>query len=203
MRPLSLLSSLAISALVSSLPALAHDHAVVRGRLVFADHEKPVVRVLDLDTGEVMHSFDLPKANPGFATAQGGRFVVIKTGDDAGTIRFLDTGLTIESHGDYNDIQKGPVKLLDLAIAKKGDVAELWVRRGLCKHELGDEAGASSDFQGAIGVDPKFAAAHYYLGVSLAAQKKKAEAKASLKKASELGKGTPIGKQADDKLKAL
>jgi Flp pilus assembly protein TadD len=45
------------------------------------------------------------------------------------------------------------VKLLDQAIAKKGDAAELWVRRGLCKHELGDEPGATADFQGAIGVD--------------------------------------------------
>lgn len=116
MRP-HLLSSLAISAVLSSLPALAHDHAVLRGRLVFADHEKPVVRVLDLDTGEVTHSFDVPKANPGFATAQGGRFVVIKTGDDAGTIRFLDTGLTIESHGDHNDIEKGPVRLTDLVLS--------------------------------------------------------------------------------------
>ena len=77
MRPLSLLSSLALSAAFASLPAFAHDHAVLRGRLVFADHEKPVVRVLDLDSGEVTHSFDVPKANPGFATAQGGRFVVI------------------------------------------------------------------------------------------------------------------------------
>jgi hypothetical protein len=40
MRPLSLLSSLAISAVLSSLPAFAHDHAVLRGRLVFADHEE-------------------------------------------------------------------------------------------------------------------------------------------------------------------
>ncbi|MDU0339922.1 hypothetical protein [Bosea rubneri] len=111
-----LLSSLALSVGLASLPALAHDHAVLRGRLVFADHEKPVVRVLDLDTGEVTHSFDVPKANPGFAGIEGGRFVAIKTGDDAGTIRFLDTGLTIESHGDHNDIEKGPVKLTDLVL---------------------------------------------------------------------------------------
>ena len=66
------------------------------------------------------------------------------------------------------------LSLLDQAIAKKGDVAEMWVRRGVCKHELGDEPGATKDYEGAIAVDPKFAAAHYYLGVSLAAQKKKA-----------------------------
>ena len=33
MRSLSLLSTLALSAVLSSLPALAHDHAVLRGRL--------------------------------------------------------------------------------------------------------------------------------------------------------------------------
>ena len=104
------------SALALAMPACAHDHTVLRGRLVFADHEKPVVRVLDLDSGEVTHSFDLPKANPGFAGVEGGRFVVIKTGDDAGTIRLLDTGLTYESHGDHVDVDKGPVKLLDLRV---------------------------------------------------------------------------------------
>jgi hypothetical protein len=96
--------------------AVAHDHTVLRGRLVFADHEKPVVRVLDLDTGEVTHSFDMPKPNPGFASTEGGRFVVVKTGDEAGTLRFLDTGLRYESHGDHVDIDKGEVKLLDFSV---------------------------------------------------------------------------------------
>lgn len=99
--------------------AQAHDHNVQRGRLVFADHEKPVVRVLDLDSGEVTHSFDVPKANPGFSAAEGGRFVVIKTGDEAGTLRVLDTGLRYESHGDHVDIDKGEVRLLDVAV--RGD----------------------------------------------------------------------------------
>jgi hypothetical protein len=107
---------LALVCLATSGPADAHDHTVLRGRLVFADHEKPVVRVLDLDTGEVTHSFDLPKANPGFAGVEGGRYVAIKTGDEAGTIRFLDTGLIVESHGDHVDIDKSEVKLLDFAV---------------------------------------------------------------------------------------
>ncbi|WP_332694974.1 hypothetical protein [Bosea sp. (in: a-proteobacteria)] len=96
--------------------AQAHDHAVSRGRLVFADHEKPVVRVLDLDSGEVTHSFEMPKANPGFAGVTGGRYVVIKTGDEAGTLRILDTGLRYESHGDHVDIDKEEVRLLDFAV---------------------------------------------------------------------------------------
>lgn len=114
------LAAAAVCALAAgSLGARAHDHTVLRGRLVFADHEKPVVRVLDLDSGEVTHSFEMPKANPGFSAAEGGRFVVIKTGDEAGTLRFLDTGLRYESHGDHVDIDKGEVRLLDFAV--RGD----------------------------------------------------------------------------------
>lgn len=93
--------------------ALAHDHAPLRGRLVFADHEKPVIRILDLDSGEVTHSFDVPKPNPGFAGVSGGRYVVVKTGDEAGTLRILDTGLIAESHGDHVDLDKAEPELLD------------------------------------------------------------------------------------------
>ncbi|MEN5081244.1 hypothetical protein ABE438_02070 [Bosea sp. TWI1241] len=109
-------TALLLSAAIGAYSAAAHDHAVSRGRLVFADHQKPVVRVLDLDSGEVTHSFDVPKANPGFAAIEGGRFVAIKTGDDAGTVRVLDAGLTYESHGDHMDVEKGPVRLTDLAL---------------------------------------------------------------------------------------
>jgi hypothetical protein len=103
-------------ALGLSLPAAAHDHSVLRGRLVFADHEKPVVRVLDLDSGEVTHEFPLARPNPGFATLEGGRFIVVKTGDEAGTLRVLDSGLRYEPHGDHVDVDKGDVRLLDFAL---------------------------------------------------------------------------------------
>lgn len=92
------------------------------------------------------------------------------------------------------------VKLLDKAISKKADSAELFVRRGTCKHELKDEVGASDDFKGALKVDPNFQAAHYYLGVSMLLQKKPNDAKAALKKAYELGKDTPVGKLAKERM---
>lgn len=115
-----------------TVPALAHDHAVSRGRLVFADHDKPVVRVLDLDTGEVTHEFPVPKPNPGFSTLEGGRFVAIRTGDDAQTVRFLDNGLRYEAHGDHVDVDKEAVRMLDFSltgerlghiVSKSGQVA--------------------------------------------------------------------------------
>ncbi|MBM6593376.1 hypothetical protein [Microvirga pudoricolor] len=95
----------------------AHDHAVSRGRLVYADHQAPRIHVLDLDSGETTHSFDVPDANPSLSTTENGRYIVIKTGDAAGTVRFLDTGLTFESHGDHVDVHKGEVRMLDFALS--------------------------------------------------------------------------------------
>lgn len=105
----------AAASLTSGL-AWSHDHAVLRGRLVFTDHEKAVVRILDLDSGEVTHTFDLPKPNVGFAAVEDGRHIVIKTGDDQGTIRILDSGIVKESHGDHDDVEKVTPRLLDLTV---------------------------------------------------------------------------------------
>jgi len=92
------------------------------------------------------------------------------------------------------------VRLLDRAITLKPGIAELLVRRGVCKHELKKEKEAAEDFAAALKADPKFQAAHYYLGMSLLAQSKKTEGRKELKKAVDLGKETPIGKQAQQKL---
>lgn len=108
--------ALAIGSLLALSTAQAHDHAILRGRLVFADHDKPVLRILDLDSGETTHSFPVPLPNAGLATAGDGRHVVVKTGDEAGTIRFLDSGLVRESHGDHDDVEKLTPKLLDLVV---------------------------------------------------------------------------------------
>ncbi|KQU51792.1 hypothetical protein ASG72_09805 [Bosea sp. Leaf344] len=111
--PAALRLGLLAPAILSSGLAFAHDHALSRGRLVFGDHAKPQIQVLDLDSGEVTHRFDIPKPNPGLVTLAGGRFVAVKAG---GEVRFLDTGLSFESHGDHTDIEKGQVALLPLVL---------------------------------------------------------------------------------------
>lgn len=111
--PLGILLRLAAGIALSSSAAHAHDHDVLRGRLVVADHEKPLVKVLDLDTAEVTHSFEATKADATLIATEGGRFIVIRTGDKAGTIKFLDNELFYETHEDHLDIEKGEVKLLD------------------------------------------------------------------------------------------
>jgi hypothetical protein len=102
---------------VSSAQALAHDHAVLRGRLVFAYADRAGIGVLDLDSGEVTHRFDVPNPNPRLVLGREGRYVYVLTGDPQGTVRILDTGLTFDSHGDHVDVEKGTVKLLDFTVS--------------------------------------------------------------------------------------
>jgi Flp pilus assembly protein TadD len=95
------------------------------------------------------------------------------------------------------------VRALDRAIKIKATDPEWLVRRGTCKHQLEDEAGAQADYGQAIGVDPKFAAAHYYLGLSFLTQKNRLKATVELEKAEKLGADGPIGKSAREKLAEL
>ncbi len=95
------------------------------------------------------------------------------------------------------------VQAFDRAIKLKGTEAEWFVRRGTCKHELKNETAAREDYQQATKVDPKFAPAYYYLGLSFLADKQRQNATIALKKAVELAGDKPIGKAAKDKLDAL
>ncbi len=93
------------------------------------------------------------------------------------------------------------VTAFDRAIKLKATEPEWYVRRGTCRHEVKDEPGAQDDFRAAIKVDPKFAAGHYYLGLSLLGEHKRAGAIASLEKAAALG--GDIGKAAKERVDAL
>jgi Flp pilus assembly protein TadD len=95
------------------------------------------------------------------------------------------------------------VKAFDRAIKLKPTDPEFFVRRGTCKHELKDEDGAKADYDAAVKVDPQFAAAHYYQGLSFLAAKQRAAAQSALEKAAKLGGDTAIGKQAKEKLESL
>jgi tetratricopeptide (TPR) repeat protein len=115
-------------------------------------------------------------------------------GDDAPTL--VTVGRLLGFARAYGDC----VKALNKAIAIKSDDPEWFVRRGTCRHELKDEPGARADYEAAIKVNPKFAPAHFYLGLSLLGDQNIAGARASLTKAAELGQGTNIEKLARKKL---
>lgn len=95
------------------------------------------------------------------------------------------------------------VKALDRAIKLKPAEPEWLVRRGTCKHELKDELGARADYEGAIKAKEDFAAAHYYLGLSLHGDKKLQTATQELEKAVKYGGDSAIGKAAKEKLDSI
>jgi Flp pilus assembly protein TadD len=88
------------------------------------------------------------------------------------------------------------VAALDKAIKLK-DSADLHTRRGVCRHDFGDDAGAQADYDAALKLDANFAPAYYYLGRHLEKKDKK-KALEALEKAQKLDPLGPIGKQAKE-----
>lgn len=120
--------------------------------------------------------------------------------DDVATLATL--GLLLGQSKAFGDC----VKAYDRALKAKGEPKsepERFVRRGRCKHELGDKPGAKADYEAAVKADGEFAPAHYYLGLSLLDEKKRQSAIAAFEKAAKVGAGTPIGKLAKEKVDAL
>lgn len=93
------------------------------------------------------------------------------------------------------------IAALDRAIERSAS-AELHTRRGVCRNERGDAAGAKADYERALSLDESFAPAHYYLGMHLRPKDKKT-ALTHLKKAIDLDKDGPVGKAARDAVAEL
>ena len=81
---------------------------------------------------------------------------------------------------------------LDTALKAKAN-PDLYVRRGICREGMKDDARALLDYQAALAADEKSAAGHYRLGLHYLTAGKKQEAKAHLTKAAELGAHTRVG----------
>lgn len=80
----------------------------------------------------------------------------------------------------------------------------LWLNRGICRHELKqDEDQVADDYRKAIELDKTFQPAWYYLGKSYAEQRKRAKAVDAYEKCVKLGPDTPIGKKAAERKDAL
>lgn len=109
--PLTLLGLAVLTLSVFSGPGDAHDNSL--GRLIFTDREQPMLGVLDLDSGQVTHRFELPAAGARLEAGDDGRYVFVVLKD---TVRVLDTGISFESHGDHRDVFKGAVRMLELSL---------------------------------------------------------------------------------------
>lgn len=110
---------------------------------------------------------------------------------------FVNVGFMFEYGKAFADC----VTAFDRAIKLKGDEPDWFLRRGRCKHELGNDDAALEDYQASIKVKPDFAAGYLYMGLIQRSQQKLQSAEFSFQKAVEYGKDTPIGKLAAKKLR--
>lgn len=118
-------------------------------------------------------------------------------GDDAPMLASI--GMLLGYSKAYADC----VSAYDRALKQKPAQAEWLTRRGTCRHGLKDEQGAISDFEAATRADPSYAAAHFYLGEALLAEKKRSRAYDEFTLAVKLGADTPIAKAASERLTKL
>lgn len=94
------------------------------------------------------------------------------------------------------------IKALTRALERQAS-AELYVARGLCQHGKKNDAAAFEDFQRGVQQDAGYAPAHYYSGMHLKLQGKKAEARAALTRAAEIAGDEGVGKAAKRALETL
>jgi Flp pilus assembly protein TadD len=107
-------------------------------------------------------------------------------------------GADLAKAGAYDDA----IKAMDRAIQIKPG-ADLYTYRALFKRSQKNNDGARADLEAALKENPKFAAAHFYLGEIFEAMKKPADARKAYEKAAELEPETPRGKKARERADAL
>ncbi|HET9953440.1 MAG TPA: tetratricopeptide repeat protein [Polyangiaceae bacterium] len=79
-----------------------------------------------------------------------------------------------------------------------------FVRRGACRHDASDESGARADFEAALKLEPRFAPAHYYLGMHFVTKQDKKAATQHLTQAIQIdGEQGSVGKRAKKALQDL
>ncbi|WP_146214672.1 metallochaperone AztD [Azospirillum thermophilum] len=103
-------------------PARAEDsrHAQTRDgsashyRLFVGDHAEGIVRAIDLRTGSNVGTFRIDRT-PALTRSLSGRTVFAVQGD-AGNVSVIDTGVTVEDHGDHADLKIQDARLLPTVI---------------------------------------------------------------------------------------
>ncbi|MGM0767956.1 MAG: hypothetical protein ACQEV6_08020 [Pseudomonadota bacterium] len=90
-----------------------HEHTDIdtAGRLALFDTDAGAIRVIDIDDGATLASFDVDGEEPRLNSSPGSRYVVaIQREDDL--VSFIDSGLYTEDHGDHlHDYAETPTML--------------------------------------------------------------------------------------------
>ena len=132
------------SVLIASHANADEEHKQV-WRLFVADHTKPVVRAIDLESGKELGKFDL-KGFAALAASNSGETVfAVQTEDDV--VNVIKSGIKLEDHGDHRDLEISDTALLKEKFEGKrpvhavmhGDNVVLFFDREGKAHELSEQ----------------------------------------------------------------
>jgi hypothetical protein len=99
--------------LLLSIPALAEDEQT-EWRLFVADHAKPNVTVVDLETRDTLATIGLPGTASLYTTS--GKRAVYAVQGAANVVSAISTGFALEDHGDHGDLEVTDPVLLDATV---------------------------------------------------------------------------------------
>lgn len=110
MKKLLLPLSIAAILLGAAGSATAAEEDVTAWRLFVADHDKPVVNVIDALDGDTLNTFTV-KGPASLYRSESGATVFAVQGS-AGTVSTIASGIAFHDHGDHADIDVDPAKML-------------------------------------------------------------------------------------------
>ncbi|KKB08421.1 hypothetical protein VE25_18845 [Devosia geojensis] len=113
MRLTMLTASAALMLAASTLATSAQD-TVSAWRLFVADHGEPVVRAIDLPTGDEIGAF--PLASPATLYTTESKAAVYAVQGAGNRVSVISSGLAFEDHGDHGDLEVSDPALLDVTL---------------------------------------------------------------------------------------
>jgi hypothetical protein len=112
-------------------------------RLAVVDFETNTVTVLDASTGEALAGFGMPGPGTVYGSSSGRWFYVIHT--STGRVSVIDSGLSLEDHGDHVDLERRPPFVRGTVITGRRPI-DTWVGNGyLTTHN--DDDGSLAVFE--------------------------------------------------------
>ena len=115
MRHLRIWAALGFVFACSDVLQADHHHGDQIGRLLVADGEEGVLKVVELESGEVIEEFEIEGAFARVYTTESGR-VAAAVQYGANRVDFVDSGLYFEDHGDHFDRARGRPSLLSFSL---------------------------------------------------------------------------------------
>ena len=110
---LKMLTASAALILAGTFATSAQDTVSV-WRLFVADHGEPVVRAIDLLTGDEIGIF--PLASPATLYTTGSKAAVYAVQGGGNRVSVISSGLAFEDHGDHGDLEVSDPELLDVTL---------------------------------------------------------------------------------------